>query len=209
MSREQKDVEAALAHDLNNTLQIVMGNLEVLRRRASFAPEIVDAALNATRNAAHLADRLGAVARLRNMEPRRLDLNAALDDLSDMMRRTLGDAFLLEMDLAPDAGTVLVDPRCLQTALLELATNARDAMPTGGRVLVRSAAGKVEMTDTGPGIPAAKVAHAFQPDFGFDAARPAAKPVTLGLHIVERCVNGCGGRVEISSAAPHGTTVTL
>ena len=206
MSRnELKEVEAALTHDLNNTLQVVMGNLEVLRRRGSFVPEIVDAALRATGNAAHLADRLAAVVRLRHPEPRRLDLNAALADLAEMMRRTLGDAIRLELDLAPDAGAVLADPRGLQTALLELTANARDALPAGGRVRVRSACAKVEITDNGPGMPADKLARAFEPKFGGDTTRPVA----LGLHIVERCASGCGGRVEISSNPPRGTTVTL
>ena len=200
MSRnELKDVEAALTHDLNNTLQVVMGNLEVLRRRASFAPEIVEAALNATRNAAHLADRLSAVGRLRHMELRRLELNAVVADLADMVQHTLGDAIRLELDLSPDAGAVRIDPRFLQTALIELAANARNAMPAGGRVLVRSGAGRCEMTDTGPGIPPGTLARPF------DAITPGA----LGLHIVERCVGGCGGRVEISSAPGRGTTVTL
>ena len=200
MSRnELKEVEAALTHDLNNTLQVVMGNLEVLRRRASFVPEIVDAALTATRNAAHLADRLSAVARLRQIEPRRLDLNAALSDLAEMMRHTLGDAIRLELELAPDAGAVRVDPRCLQTALLELAANARAAMPAGGRVVVRSSIGKVEIADTGPGMPAGKIAQPLD----------AIKPGALGLHIVERAMSGCGGRVDISSTPQRGTTVTL
>jgi signal transduction histidine kinase len=200
MSRnELKDVEAALTHDLNNTLQVVMGNLEVLRRRAAFVPEIVDAALSATRGAAHLADRLAAVTRLRHVEPRRLDLNAALTDLTDMMQRTLGDAIRLDLDLSPSAGAVLVDPRCLQTALLELAANARNAMPTGGRVLVRSAPARVDITDTGPGMAAEKIAAALQ----------AINPGALGLHIVARCMGSSGGRVEIAAAAPRGTTVTL
>lgn len=200
MSRnELKDVEAALNHDLNNTLQVVMGNLEVLRRRATFVPEIVDAALNATRSAAHLADRLAAVTRLRQTEPRRLDLNAALTDLTDMLQRTLGDAIRLDLDLSPSAGAVLVDPRCLQTALLELAANARHAMPTGGRVLVRSAPARVDVTDSGPGMPAEQIARGFR----------AINPGALGLHIVERCVSASGGRVEISSSAQRGTTVTL
>jgi len=206
MSRtELPDVEAALAHDLNNTLQVVMGNLEILRRRSTLVPEIVDAALNATRNAAHLADRLSAVARLRQMDPRKLDLNSTLKDLADMMRRTLGDAIRLELDLSPDAGGVLFDPRCLQTALLELAANSRDAMPTGGRVTVRSSKARLEITDTGAGIPADKIGRVFEPSFGLQGR----KPVAVGLHIVERCTIGCGGRVEISSAPHRGTTVTL
>lgn len=200
MSRnELKDVEAALTHDLNNTLQVVMGNLEVLRRRAAFVPEIVDAALAATRSAALLADRMVAVARLRNIEPRRLDLNAALDDLADMMGRTLGSAIRLEIEPSPQAGVVLVDPRCLQTALLELAANARDAMPAGGKLTVRSSKARLEIIDTGAGMPAEKIAHAF------DGTQPAA----LGLYLVERGMSACGGRVEIAATPERGTTVTL
>ena len=200
MSRnELKDVEAALNHDLNNTLQVVMGNLEVLRRRAAFVPEIVEAALAATRNAAQLADRMVALARLRNVERRRLDLNAALDDLADMMRRTLGDAIRLELALSPDAGAVLVDPWCLQTALLELAANARAAMPAGGKLTVRSSKARLEVVDNGPGMPAEKMARAFD----------GPQPVTLGLYLVERCIRACGGRVRIAAAPARGTTVTL
>jgi signal transduction histidine kinase len=196
---ELKDVEAALNHDLNNTLQVVMGNLEVLRRRAAFVPEIVDAALAATRGAAHLADRMAAIARLRNVEARRLDLNAVLHDLADMMRSTLGDAIRLEIEPSPQAGAVLLDPRCLQTALLELAANARAAMPAGGRLTLRSSTGRLEVIDTGPGMPAEKIARAFD----------GGEPVALGLYLVEHCIRAGGGRVEITAAPSRGTTVTL
>jgi two-component system NtrC family sensor kinase len=206
MTRELKEVEAALAHDLNNCLQVAMGNLEVLRRRAAFVPEIVNAALNATRDAAHLADRLVSIGRLRNLEPRALDLNAALTDLADMIGRTVGDAVRLDLQLAPDAGEVRVDPRCLQLALLELATNARDAMPAGGRLTLRSAPATgglalIEIADTGPGLPPERAARAFEPVF--QPGKPA-----LGLHLVERCAEASGGRVEISSDS-RGTRVAL
>jgi signal transduction histidine kinase len=200
MSRnELKDVEAALNHDLNSTLQVVMGNLEVLRRRGAFVPEIVDAALAATRNAAHLADRLVAVTRLRNVEGRRLDINAALNDLADMMRRTLGDTVRLDLTLSPDAGAVRIDPWCLQTALLELAANARAAMPAGGKLTVRSSKARLEVVDDGPGMPAEKMARAFE----------GAQSVALGLYLVEHCIRACGGRVRIAAAPGRGTVVTL
>jgi len=211
MSRnEMKDVEAALAHDLNNYLQVVMGNLEVLRRRASFVPEIVNNALNATRHAAQLADRLVSIGRLRSLEPRSLDLNAALVDLGEMISRTLGDSIRVDMDLAPGLARAVIDPRCLQIALLELVTNARDAMPAGGKLSVRTRPAEggwqIQLTDTGAGMPADKIARAFEPVFG---TGDAAKPTGLGLHIVERCVRACGGRVDISSLPGKGTTVTL
>jgi len=211
MSRnEPKDVEAALAHDLNNTLQVVMGNLEVLKRRGALAPEIVDAALNATRNAAHLADRLVWMGRLRNLEPRTLGLNAALTDLMEMLGRIAGDGIRVDLQLSGNVGAVRVDPRCLQIALLELATNAREAMPAGGRLTVRSAIeggfAKVEVSDTGAGLSAERIRQPFEPVFGGSGG---AKPVMIGLHLVERCMHLSGGRVEISSRASEGTTVTL
>ena len=196
---ELKDVEAALNHDLNNTLQVVMGNLEMLRRRAAFVPEIVEAALAATRSAAHLADRMVTVARLRRVEPRRLDLNQLLADLADMMRNTLGDAIRLDIEPSPQAGAVLVDPGCVQTALLELAANARAAMPSGGKVLVRSSKGRLEFADSGPGMPADKIARALE----------GAEPAALGLYLVAHCMKACGGRVEVAAMPPRGTTVTL
>lgn len=212
MSRnELKDVEAALAHDLNNYLQVVMGNLEVLRRRGSFVPEIVTAALNATRNAAHLADRLVSIGRLRGLEPRAIDLNQTLTELGDMMARAAGDSIRVDLHLAAGLPKAVIDPRCLQMALLELATNAREAMPTGGRLAVSTARAsgngvKVEVSDTGPGIAPEKIARAFQPVFGLS---DTAKPAGLGLHIVDRCVRSSGGRIEISSQPAKGTTVTL
>jgi signal transduction histidine kinase len=207
--REAKEVEAALAHDLNNTLQVVMGNLEVLRRRAAFVPEIVSAALNATRTAAHLADRLVSVGRLRDLEPRPLDLNAALADLREMIVRIVGDAVRVNFEVSPAPSPVAIDPRCLQMALLELSTNARDAMPGGGQLTVRTASAgeglvRIEVADTGVGMTAERIARAFEPAFGGDIAKPM-----LGLHIVERCMASSGGRVEIASQPSRGTTVTL
>lgn len=206
MSRDLKEVEAALAHDLNNCLQVAMGNLEVLRRRAAFVPENVNAALNATCDAAHLADRLVSLGRLKDLEPRALELNAALTDLADMIGRTVGDSVRLDLQLAPDTGKAMVDPRCLQLALLELATNARDAMPAGGRLTMRSAPAPgglamIEIADTGAGLPPGRAAGPFNPLY--HAAKPA-----LGLYLVERCVEASGGRVEISSDS-RGTRVRL
>ena len=211
MSRELKEVEAALAHDLNNYLQVVMGNLEVLRRRAAFVPEIVDAALSATRNAAQLADRLVAIGRLQHHEPRGLDLNHVLTDLCDMMTRTVGEAVRVELNLAPGLPKAMADPRALQTALLELATNARDAMPQGGRLAIRTASAAdnllmIEVADSGAGMTPEAMARAFEPLL---PGGEGPKPAGLGLHIVERCVRQAGGRVELDSQPGKGTRVTM
>src|SRR5204862_7757253 len=124
MSAELKQVEAALAHDLNNFLQVIMGNLELLRRRGELVPQIVEAALQATRNAAQLADRLVAIGRLQPHEPRSLDVNHVVRELEPMIARTVGDAIRVELELAPDLKHAFAAPHALQVALLELATNA-------------------------------------------------------------------------------------
>src|SRR5919197_759244 len=127
MSRELKQVEAALAHDLNNYLQVVMGNLELLKRRREFVPETVEAAISATRNSAALADRLLAFGRLQPPEPRALDLNRLAAELADMVAPAVGREIRVERELAPDLPHAVVDPRALQLVLLELAANARAA----------------------------------------------------------------------------------
>ncbi|HEY3077636.1 MAG TPA: ATP-binding protein [Burkholderiales bacterium] len=210
MGRELKQVEAALAHDLNNFLQVIMGNLELLRRRGEFVPEIVQAALQATRNAAQLADRMVAISRLQPHQPRRLDLNRLLGELEQMIARTVGDKIRLDLKLAADLKSAFADPHALQVALLELATNAREAMPTGGRLAIRTANTPgalvmIELADTGRGMPPETLARAFEPLL---SSAEGDRPAGLGLHIVDRCMRQAGGRVELASDA-SGTSVKL
>ncbi len=199
MALELKQVESALAHDLNNFLQVIMGNLELLKRRGELVPEIVEAGLSATRTAAALADRLGAIGRLRRQEPRELDVNRLLAELAPLVERTVGDAIRVELKLASNVPQAFADPQCLQLALMELASNARNAMPAGGRLSITTAdAGgfvRISLADTGCGIrPAAKESE--------------AEPSGLGLQIVELCMAAAAGRVEIQST-DLGTTVKL
>jgi len=196
MSAELKQVEAALAHDLNNVLQVVMGNLELLKRRGELIPEVVDAALQATRTAAALADRAGAIGRLRRYEARHMDLNRLLAELAPLLERTLGDAIRVEMKLASALPAISADPHALQLALVELATNARFAMPAGGRFSIASSRADegfvgIDVADTGCGMP---------PTTG--------EPTGLGLQIVRQCMALAHGRAEFKST--HlGTTVKL
>jgi signal transduction histidine kinase len=197
MAVELKQLESALAHDLNNLLQVIMGNLELLKRRGELVPEVVEAGLAATRNAAAMADRLGAIGRLRRQELRPVDLSRLLVELAPLIERTVGDAIRVELKLASNLGEVMADPQSLQLVLLELATNARNAMPAGGRLSIvtqDAGAGLVRLAvgDTGCGMP----------------PQPAAEPTGLGLQIVEHCMTLAGGRVEFDST-DMGTTVRL
>ena len=210
MKEELKKLESALAHDLNNFLQVIMGNLELLKRRREFVPEIVEAALGATRNAATLGDRLLALGRLESYEARPLELNAFLRDLTELIEHTVGESVALEFDLAPKLPSVLADPRALQLALLELATNARDAMGTGGRLLLRTAEAPadrvlLEVADNGRGM-AQTARGTFEP---LNLHVGHGKSRAVGLHLVEFCMRLAGGRLELDSEPGSGTRVRL
>jgi len=211
MDGDLKKVQAALAHDLNNFLQVIMGNLELLKRRQQFAPELVDAALAATRNAGLFAERLHSLRRLDPQEPRAFDLNRLARELAEMTRYAVGETIRVQTELASDLRSAYADPRALQLAALELAANARAAMPHGGRITLRTANASsgelvLEFADTGGGMAREILEHAFDPP-----ASPAegGDPGGVGLYIVEHCLRGSGGRVELSSTPGAGTTVKL
>ncbi len=211
MNGELREIAAAVAHDLNNYLQVVMGNLELLKRRHEFAPEVVEAALGATRKCAVLADRLLALGRLQPPAPRAVDLNQLVREFKDTLAQTLGATVRIELDLAPDLPSALADPRAVQLALLELAANARAAMPDGGRLMLRTASGSqaslvLEVADSGTGMPGASLARAQAPLL---SRGERGKPGGLGLPIVEACIQQTGGRVELASSPGTGTSVKL
>ncbi len=182
MDAELKRVEAALVHDLNNYLQVVMGNLELLKRKGGGAPEIVEAAISATRNAAHLADRLVAFGRLKNCEPRELDLNRVVRDLGGMVQAAAGDAVRVDMQFASALPAAHADPQHVQAALLELASLARSTMPNGGRLTLRTLSGGGEVLLEAGGIARERLASALAPEGA--------------LYLVDRCMRQAGGRIE-------------
>ena len=206
-----KEIAAALAHDLNNYLHVVMGNLELLRRRREFVPETLEAALAAARRSASLADRLHTLGRLQPPEPRALDLNRFVRELQEPMAQTLGTAIRVDLDLAPGLASAVADPRAVQLALLELVANARAAMPHGGRLMVRTAQSApksvvLEVADSGDGISAATLARSQAPLL---SRGEHGKPGGLGLHIVASCIDAAGGRMELASTVGAGTSVKL
>ena len=217
-----------IAHDFNNLLAILIGNIELLREKLpdnSDAIEMADEALGAASRGAELVRRLLAFARKQHLEPTALDLNKRLPDISTLLRRTLGEN--IQIDVVPGTGLwpALVDPTQVDDALVNLAINARDAMPNGGRLTIETsnvvldgdyAAHHVEVTpgeyvmlavsDTGTGMSAETIARAFEPFF---TTKEEGRGTGLGLSQVYGWVKQSGGHIKLYSELGHGTTIKL
>ena len=221
-----------IAHDFNNLLTVIQGNLQVLEELPALAQEaypqqLVGAAMRASRRGAELTGKLLAFSRRQVLQPTQVNPKAMLDSLADMLRRTLDQRIRIEVD-AQDCPAVLADPGQLESALLNIAINARDAMPEGGKLrfrcesctslplLVRrelddpSAAEDsfvaIAISDTGSGMPEDVKERAFEPFF---TTKEAGRGTGLGLSTVYGFVKQSKGAVAIDSAPGAGTTVTL
>ena len=216
-----------IAHDFNNLLQVVTGNLEILGRRLEPGQErlrrAVDNAMSGAQRAATLTQRLLAFSRRQPLAPKPLDPNRLVDGMSDLIRRTLGAMVAIDTRLASDLWIVEVDANQLENALLNLAVNARDAMPQGGTLTVTTANTVIGETavdqdtmpgqyvslavsDTGSGMSEATMARAFEPFF---TTKDVGKGTGLGLSMVYGFVKQSGGHLHIESSLGRGTTVTL
>jgi PAS domain S-box-containing protein len=222
-----------IAHDFNNLLTVIQGNLQVLDElpilpAASQARQLVAAAMRASRRGAELTGKLLAFSRRQVLQPCALDLHQMLPSLADMLRRTLDQRIRIELDLAPEPLAVLVDPGQLESALLNIAINARDAMHDGGTLrfhastcralppAVRltledpSAADErfvtVSVSDTGTGMTDEVKERAFEPFF---TTKEAGRGTGLGLSTVYGFARQSRGAVAIDSAPGAGTTLTL
>jgi PAS domain S-box-containing protein len=218
-----------VAHDFNNLLQVIIGNLDTLQR--NLAPDAARLhraatnAMNGARRAAALTQRLLAFSRRQPLDPKPISPNALVSNLSELIHRTLGELVSVETVLAAGLWKIEVDANELEAAILNLAVNARDAMPRGGRLTIETAnthidaayaAGHVEVTpgqyvsiavsDTGVGMDAQTVAQAFEPFF---TTKPVGKGTGLGLSQVYGFVKQSGGHVKIYSEVGHGTTVKI
>jgi PAS domain S-box-containing protein len=218
-----------VAHDFNNLLQIIVGNLDtILRNVPDDMPRIKRAATNAltgARRAGSLTQRLLAFARRQPLDPKPLNVNSLMNGLTEMITRTLGETVAVETVLAAGLWQVEADPNELEAAILNLAVNARDAMPNGGRLTIETsnahidesyAANHIEIlpgqyvcvsvSDTGKGMDQATVTRAFEPFF---TTKPVGKGTGLGLSQVYGFVKQSGGHVKIYSEVNHGTTVKI
>ncbi|HEY9133020.1 MAG TPA: PAS domain S-box protein [Dyella sp.] len=213
-----------IAHDFNNLLTIISGNLQILEDELADKPdtlEVLQAARRASARGSDLTRKLLAFARRQQLSPQVCRVDAILEDLGGLLRRTLGDAIELDIVCPPDAPAIFVDPGQLEAALVNLAINARDAMPRGGRlsiaVTVRDgesggpAAGKesdivLSVRDTGIGMSPEVLAHAFEPFF---TTKGQHKGTGLGLSMVYGFVTQSGGRLTIESKLGYGTCIEL
>jgi PAS domain S-box-containing protein len=209
---------AGIAHDFNNLLTVVMGNLDLLKRaREERRPRLIDNALSAVEEARKLTSKLLAFSRRQPLFPEPVDLNAMIAGMDDMLNQSLRGDIRLEFDLAEAVWPVEIDRSQLQVALINLAVNARDAMPKGGTFRIRSentilqAPDRKEMvaisiSDTGTGIPPEVLSQVFEPFF---TTKEVGKGTGLGLAQVHGFAEQSGGSVDIRSEVGRGTTITI
>jgi len=217
-----------IAHDFNNLLAIVLGNLELLLELPETPPTVRELALEAigaSQRGAELVRRLLAFARKQQLEPRAINLNERLPEIVQLLGRTLGEAVRIRTRSAEQLWDAQVDPTQVDDAIVNLAINARDAMPEGGILTIETAnvfldedyaqqhldvtSGEYVMLavgDTGIGMTPDVAARSLEPFF---TTKPAGRGTGLGLSQVYGFVKQSGGHVSIYSELGHGTTVKL
>ena len=204
-----------IAHDFNNLLTIIQGNLQVLQERPALQEssdqELVGSAARATRRAGELTSKLLAFSRRQVLQPARVDVTGLLQSLAEMLRRTLDQRVRIRVDVTATCSPVLADPGQLESALLNIAINARDAMPEGGLLsfgALDSDDGMVALAvaDTGSGMPEEVRERAFEPFF---TTKALGRGTGLGLSTVYGFVTQSKGTVELHSEPGRGTRVTL
>ncbi|MPZ34786.1 MAG: PAS domain S-box protein [Rhodospirillales bacterium] len=211
-----------LAHDFNNYLAVVIGNLDLLadcRFDDPEAPKLIEGALAGAQRGAELTRSLLAFSRRQPLSPRNLDVGQRIGDVARLLKRAIGEKITLDVEVAPGLWPVEIDAAQLDSAIVNLANNARDAMPDGGTLTlaVRNAAAGIaeqpagghvliEMIDTGRGMDEATQARAFEPFF---STKGPGHGTGLGLSMVHGFVHQSGGAIRLLSAKGRGTTVQL
>ncbi len=219
-----------IAHDFNNMLASIYGSIQLMQRKLSAGKhdgfeKLLDRASASSQRAAALTQRLLAFARRQNLETRRVDVCTLIDSLQDMMTRTLGPRIALQVRHPEDPWPARIDSAQLESALLNLVLNARDAMPDGGQLTMEVAnrqldaayAGTqaelapgdyvaVSVSDNGAGMLPGVIARAFEP---FYTTKPIGQGTGLGLSMVYGFIKQAGGHVRIYSEVGQGTTITM
>jgi signal transduction histidine kinase len=218
-----------IAHDFNNMLGVISGSLELMRRRIQKGDfgidRFLDAAHKATERAATLTHRLLAFARQQPLEPEPINANRMIAEMSDLLRSTLGEHIRIETVSAAGLWAASSDAQQLESAILNIAINARDAMPEGGRLTIETANTYLDdaysqqhvevepgqyvmiaITDTGAGMSPEVASRVFDPFF---TTKPAGKGTGLGLSQVYGFVKQSRGHIKIYSEVGSGTTVKI
>lgn len=217
-----------MAHDFNNLLTIILGNLNFLEDDDELnleeVREAVQYSLQAAQRGSELIQRMLTFSRRQALKPTATDVGELVDDFSVLLQRTLGETIYVQKHLAEELPPVLVDQNQLETSLLNLALNARDSMPRGGRLIIRTElyqkrissasfsdlpAGEYVMLsvrDEGEGMSAETISRAFEP---FYTTKPAGVGTGLGLSMVYGFVKQSGGGIDIRSRLGEGTTIRL
>jgi signal transduction histidine kinase len=216
-----------VAHDFNNLLTIIIGNLELARRKGVEAgiDRVLGNALTGAQKAAQLTQRLLAFSRRQPLDPKSLDATKLIAGMSDLLRRSLGEHVEIETVGGGGLWRTEVDPTELEAAILNLALNARDAMPNGGKLTIETsnafldehyaqahdgvAIGQyvlISLTDTGQGMPHEVVERAFEPFF---TTKETGQGTGLGLSQVYGFVKQSGGHIKIYSEVGQGTTIKM
>ncbi len=223
-----------LAHDFNNLLAGITGSLGLIRIRVAQGrtAEIgryIDTALGSANRAAALTQRLLAFARRQTLDPKPTNANRLVGGMVDLFSRTVGPSIQIETKLASEAWSILCDPNQLESALLNLIINARDALPDGGCIMIETATiilpdrrgafkdaslgalppgdyMALSVSDTGMGMNPDVLTRAFDPFF---TTKPLGQGTGLGLSMVHGFVQQSGGCVHLASEEGHGTTVTI
>ncbi|HYG26844.1 MAG TPA: response regulator [Caulobacteraceae bacterium] len=202
-----------VAHDFNNLLTVILGNIDMLSRKAEdekVRTRRVDAMRLAAEKGRDLTRQLLAFSRRQHLSPVTLDVNALIRDFEGLMQQAVGEAIELQLKLAKGQLCANVDPTQLETALLNLAVNARDAMPDGGPLIIvtkrHGAQIAVEVRDSGVGMSDEVRERVFEPFF---TTKDVGKGSGLGLSQVYGFVRQSDGHVEVDSALGSGTTVRL
>jgi PAS domain S-box-containing protein len=216
-----------IAHDFNNLLTVISGNLEMMEKHVEADPvrALLREAQEATDDGAKLTEQLLAFGRRQPLNPKLTDIGLLISNFSELMRRTLGETVELRVSVTGTSHQALVDASQLQNALLNLALNARDAMPRGGRLMVEISSARLDLdyvqmypqlrtgeyvliavTDSGMGMSAEVKARAFEPFFTTKAQESGTG---LGLSMVYGFVKQSGGHVQLYSEPGQGTSVRL
>ncbi|MBV8392482.1 MAG: response regulator, partial [Alphaproteobacteria bacterium] len=220
-----------VAHDFNNLLTVILGNLETAQRASTSNPNpdrlarALEHATVGAERAASLTQRLLAFSRRQPLDPKPIDAGRLVTGMSEMLRRTLGEQIVVETVLAGGLWRIHADPNQLEVGILNLAVNARDAMPGGGRLTIETANAYLDeayaaqqsevvpgqyvvisISDTGSGMDRDTLAHAFEPFF---TTKDVGHGTGLGLSQVYGFAKQSGGHIKIYSEPGHGTTVKL